>query len=175
MFCSGSCGRLWHQNCYRHRIIYPGDDTPWYCDQCQLQVDEAREAEESGEARRVSRLPRMKKITCAGACKDVTRVDGKPAEGLVIADPRENHLTAATWVTRHTRGGGAGTGRAGGHAGPSETVFKVGDDVKAKWGTYGMYEAHITRDNGDGTFVVEFDDDSGDIDYNMEPKNMIHV
>ena len=48
-------------------------------------------------------------VTKKGAVKDVTRVSGQAAPGLRIADPREGHLQAATWVDNHTRGGGEGS------------------------------------------------------------------
>jgi len=177
MFCHGDCGRLWHQNCYKHRIIYPGDDKKWYCEQCELALDRIRLAEEQDDARHACRH-RINKVTKKGHCKDVTRVDGVAAEGLRLADPAENHLTAATWVTKHTRGGGAGTGekKSAGDA----SVFGVGDIVEArcrKGGRllHGYYPGHITEANADGTFVVKFDDDSGDVDRKVQPKNMYHV
>ena len=155
---------------YLRRIIYPGDDDPWYCDQCQLGVDrEKREAAEREEALRTARLPRMMKITRPGVCKDVTRVDGEAAEGLRLADPAESHLTAGVWVTKHTRGGGTGTGGGRGVGDPA--TFKVGDLVEAKW-HYGWYGGHITAANDNGTFIVEFDDGSGDVDRKAKPKNM---
>ena len=109
MFCDGGCGRLWHQNCYHYRIIYPGDDKAWKCDECQMKLDKEEAAEEAEEAQRASRLPRIKKVTKKGAVKDVTRVSGQAAPSLRIADPREGHLQAATWVDNHTRGGGEGS------------------------------------------------------------------
>ena len=45
-------------------------------------LDDARRTDEAEEARRASLMPRIGKDTSAGAAKDVTRVDGKPAPGL---------------------------------------------------------------------------------------------
>lgn len=174
MFCDGTCGRLWHQNCYLTRIVYPGDDVKWFCDECQMAMDEEEKARVEEDARRASRLPRIKKVTRAGATKDVTRVDGKAMPGLRIADPAESHLEAATWVTNHTRGGGKESKRSTAVDAGAET-FQVGDRVEARMTGCGrgFYDGTIAEENSDGTFVVEFDD--GDVDKGVKEKNIRYL
>ena len=176
IYCEGVCGRLWHQDCYNYRIHHDDDEiAQWICDECQLQVDAAKEDELAEEAARAARLPRLKKRASSGALKDVTRVDGVPKRGLRIADARGSHLEEATWSNNQTRGRGTGSRnkaqpKKAQNVAPEED-FVVGAAVMAKFKTLkGMYEGNIVKRNADGTYEVHFQD--GDIDTKVAVQNI---
>ena len=97
-------------------------------------------------------------------------MSGEAAPGLRLADPRESHMKEGAWNTNHTRGGGSGSGYKEKSTGAHE--FTAGQAVLAKFKSLpGKYPGTINVDNGDGTYVVVYED--GDIDNKVKAKNII--
>ena len=117
VYCGGTCGRLWHQQCHDPPIEWRSESAKWMCTKCEMEAADScvNVADDFEGSRHRACRP-------ASGALDArfTRVDGVTQRGMRIGDQPSSRLQAGTWDQNHAHRGNTRRQPAGAPAEPAK-------------------------------------------------------